>query len=302
MHSAYAAFALVPLTFDAKTGMWTGSATMPSPYDSSLVSSINANAEYYGGPYDVYVSGLSADGRADGLHPLRPEALLRPAIRLHLQPGRDGPAADVSAGALERHRPCRFVPTHPGRRLLRGERHRIRLRRDHRLVDGERDPEPRERADHPERSDGRQRRGDQTPSWTSSTAPCRRSCSGRLPPARSTMPRPSRASPRRCLSVTISSPAANASYAGEVNAQVALKGTGITAVTFFLDGSLAALRPGKRLRGPVPLVSAQHDLDAGRHAHPHRDGRPVRPYGHHGERVLRDSQPALCLEQRPRHG
>ena len=62
MHSAYAAFALAPLTFDAKTGMWTGSATMPSPSDSASVSSINPNAEYYGGPYDVYVSGLSAAG------------------------------------------------------------------------------------------------------------------------------------------------------------------------------------------------------------------------------------------------
>jgi len=62
MHSTYAAFALVPLTFDAKVGMWVANVTMPSPNDSSLVSSTNANAEYYGGPYDVYVSGLSAAG------------------------------------------------------------------------------------------------------------------------------------------------------------------------------------------------------------------------------------------------
>ncbi|MGH9919050.1 MAG: hypothetical protein ACRD6W_09305, partial [Nitrososphaerales archaeon] len=33
MHSAYAAYDLVPLTFDAKTGLWTGSVTMPSPYN-----------------------------------------------------------------------------------------------------------------------------------------------------------------------------------------------------------------------------------------------------------------------------
>jgi hypothetical protein len=62
MHSTYSAFGLIPLAFDASTGKWTGSAVMPSPYDSSLVSSINANAEYYGGPYDVFVSGISADG------------------------------------------------------------------------------------------------------------------------------------------------------------------------------------------------------------------------------------------------
>jgi hypothetical protein len=62
MHSTYSAFALVPLTFDAKIDLWTASVTMPSPYNSSLASSTNANAEYYGGPYEVYVSGLSAGG------------------------------------------------------------------------------------------------------------------------------------------------------------------------------------------------------------------------------------------------
>ncbi len=61
MHSTYAAFGLIQMTFDAKINMWTANATMPSPNDSSLVSSTNANSEYYGGPYDVYVSGLSAD-------------------------------------------------------------------------------------------------------------------------------------------------------------------------------------------------------------------------------------------------
>ncbi|MGH9920108.1 MAG: Ig-like domain-containing protein, partial [Nitrososphaerales archaeon] len=32
------------------------------PYNSSVSSTINADAEYYGGPYDVYVSGLSSGG------------------------------------------------------------------------------------------------------------------------------------------------------------------------------------------------------------------------------------------------
>ncbi len=62
MHSSYESFSLVPLKFDPGMGMWTGQVTMPSPYNSSSVSSINANAEYYGGPYDVYVSGISAGG------------------------------------------------------------------------------------------------------------------------------------------------------------------------------------------------------------------------------------------------
>jgi hypothetical protein len=35
---------------------------MPSPYNPAVLSTINANAEYYGGPYDVFVSGISADG------------------------------------------------------------------------------------------------------------------------------------------------------------------------------------------------------------------------------------------------
>jgi subtilase family serine protease len=62
MHSTYSAFSLIPLAFDAKTNVWVGNATMPSPYNSSILSLVNANAEYYGGPYDVYVSGVSADG------------------------------------------------------------------------------------------------------------------------------------------------------------------------------------------------------------------------------------------------
>ncbi len=62
MHSTYAAFSLIPLAFDAKTNVWVGNATMPSPYDPSFLSSVNGNAEYYGGPYDVFVSGISADG------------------------------------------------------------------------------------------------------------------------------------------------------------------------------------------------------------------------------------------------
>jgi len=62
MHSTYSAFGLIPLSYDTTANDWTASVTLPSPADSSLVASINGNAEYYGGPYDVYVSGISADG------------------------------------------------------------------------------------------------------------------------------------------------------------------------------------------------------------------------------------------------
>lgn len=61
MHSSYEAFALIPLEFNASLGLWTATAALPSPYNSSSAST-NSNAEYYGGPYDVYVSGLSYDG------------------------------------------------------------------------------------------------------------------------------------------------------------------------------------------------------------------------------------------------
>ncbi|MDA4118418.1 MAG: protease pro-enzyme activation domain-containing protein [Thaumarchaeota archaeon] len=62
MHSTYASFALTQLAYSPKLNLWVANATMPSPYNSSLVSSIDGNSGYYGGPYDVYVSGVSADG------------------------------------------------------------------------------------------------------------------------------------------------------------------------------------------------------------------------------------------------
>ena len=61
-HQSYEAFNLIELSYSPKLGLWTANATMPSPYNSNLVASTNGNAEYYGGPYDVYVSGISADG------------------------------------------------------------------------------------------------------------------------------------------------------------------------------------------------------------------------------------------------
>jgi hypothetical protein len=59
--------------------------------------------------------------------------------------------------------------------------------------------------------------------------------------------------------VTISSPTANASYKGAVNAQVALNGDGITAVSFFLDGkrlpSLLSGPPGQEVSYPLNTTS-----------------------------------------------
>jgi subtilase family serine protease len=62
MHSQYAAFQLIRLGFDPALNLWTANVLLPSPYNSSVLSSINGNSAYYAGPYDVYVTGLSADG------------------------------------------------------------------------------------------------------------------------------------------------------------------------------------------------------------------------------------------------
>ncbi len=62
MHSTYASFGLIQLTYNPRLNLWVANVAMPSPYNSSLLSSINGNSSYYGGPYDIYVSGISADG------------------------------------------------------------------------------------------------------------------------------------------------------------------------------------------------------------------------------------------------
>ena len=51
----------VPLFYDVSTGLWSGGITLPSAYYGGTIS-IDPGAIYYSGPYDVIVTGLSADG------------------------------------------------------------------------------------------------------------------------------------------------------------------------------------------------------------------------------------------------
>ncbi len=62
MHTEYASSQLIPLSYDAGLNRWTGSVSLPSPYNSGSLSSIGGSSVYYAGPYEAYVSGLSADG------------------------------------------------------------------------------------------------------------------------------------------------------------------------------------------------------------------------------------------------
>ncbi len=52
----------VPLWYDAVTGLWSGNVTLPSAYNSGGTVSIDPGALYLSGPYEIFVSGLSADG------------------------------------------------------------------------------------------------------------------------------------------------------------------------------------------------------------------------------------------------
>ncbi|MGD0638979.1 MAG: hypothetical protein ABSA72_13165, partial [Nitrososphaerales archaeon] len=52
----------VPLWYDTSTGLWTGNVTLPSAYNSGGTVQIDPGALYLSGPYEIFVSGLSADG------------------------------------------------------------------------------------------------------------------------------------------------------------------------------------------------------------------------------------------------
>jgi subtilase family serine protease len=52
----------VPLFYDVSTGLWSGNITLPSAYNGGGTISIDPGAIYLNGPYDVFVTGLSADG------------------------------------------------------------------------------------------------------------------------------------------------------------------------------------------------------------------------------------------------
>jgi subtilase family serine protease len=52
----------VPLFYDSQLNKWVGNATMPSPYNNGGSISLYQGTIYLSGPFEVYVSGVSADG------------------------------------------------------------------------------------------------------------------------------------------------------------------------------------------------------------------------------------------------
>jgi subtilase family serine protease len=51
----------VPLNYDVGTGLWSANVTLPSAYNSGGTINFDPGTVYYNGPYELYVSGVSAD-------------------------------------------------------------------------------------------------------------------------------------------------------------------------------------------------------------------------------------------------
>ena len=62
MHQEYSGGQLVQLAYDPGLQAWVGNVTLPSPDDQGALSGLSLSTLDYSGPYDVYVTGLSADG------------------------------------------------------------------------------------------------------------------------------------------------------------------------------------------------------------------------------------------------
>ena len=62
IHAAYANSGLTQLVYNPTIGAWVGNVTLPSPYNSGVLSLINNNSFFYSGPYDAYVTGITPDG------------------------------------------------------------------------------------------------------------------------------------------------------------------------------------------------------------------------------------------------
>jgi subtilase family serine protease len=62
MYAEYQNFELTPLLYSPTLNRWTANVTLPSPYNSGVLSPINDNSFNYAGPYDAYVTGISYDG------------------------------------------------------------------------------------------------------------------------------------------------------------------------------------------------------------------------------------------------
>ncbi|MDA4136086.1 MAG: protease pro-enzyme activation domain-containing protein [Thaumarchaeota archaeon] len=52
----------VPLWYDSSTGFWTANLVLPSAYNTGGTVQLDPGALYLSGPYDVFISGVSADG------------------------------------------------------------------------------------------------------------------------------------------------------------------------------------------------------------------------------------------------
>ena len=61
-HTQYEGGKLVSLVFDPHTGTWVGNVTLPGPSGPGALDGLGLTSFQYSGPYDVYVTGISADG------------------------------------------------------------------------------------------------------------------------------------------------------------------------------------------------------------------------------------------------
>ena len=62
IHTVYAQGALVQLRFDPNIQAWVGNLTLPSPSSQGDLAPLGVSSIGYSGKYDVFVSGLAADG------------------------------------------------------------------------------------------------------------------------------------------------------------------------------------------------------------------------------------------------
>ncbi len=62
IHSEYAGGQLVPLSYDPAFQDWVGNVTLPGPTDQGGAAGLGATSLVPSGPWDVYVTGITADG------------------------------------------------------------------------------------------------------------------------------------------------------------------------------------------------------------------------------------------------
>ncbi|HYR03948.1 MAG TPA: Ig-like domain-containing protein, partial [Nitrososphaerales archaeon] len=244
MHSTYAAFSLIQLTFNAKLNSWVGNATMPSPYNPAVLSSINAHAEYYGGPYDVFVSGISADG-------VPTAASLSAQQDFFLQPYVY--TANVVMSKLQQTSRLAFSNV-----TINAGSSPLTLSNDYfvgtNTISGSNVTIVSSFASGTLNLQGGQTTlngvtgGDVVASNTQAVVLQHSSLTSLKLGAGATASIDASSSYQSItpalLVLSISSPVANTSYTGKVNAQVAIKGSGVSGISFFLDGKQLPLQGG----------------------------------------------------------